>query len=36
MGVPPWTLEHPDRPPTEAEVSRWVTLIDLFTRLRVM
>lgn len=22
-GVPPWHVEHPDRPPTEAEASRW-------------
>lgn len=22
-GVPPWQVEHPDRPPDEAEVSRW-------------
>ena len=36
MGVPPWTLEHPERPPTEAEVSGWVTLIDLYQRLRVL
>lgn len=36
MGVPPWSLEHPDRPPTEGEVSRWVTLIDLYERLGVL
>jgi len=23
MGVPPWAIEHPDRPPTEAETAAW-------------
>jgi hypothetical protein len=22
-GIPPWQIEHPDRPPSEAEVSQW-------------
>ena len=26
LGVPPWSLVHPDRPPTEAEVGRWYAL----------
>lgn len=22
-GIPPWSIEDPERPPTEAAVSRW-------------
>jgi len=36
MGVPPWVLDHPDRPPTPAEVSRWFDLARIYAELRLL